>query len=69
MKLSEMKDWVNKLPEEFMDFSVVNGEYGTIDDEIYYRVDKPITTMTVDIETKEILILNDTNEEVIPGEE
>jgi hypothetical protein len=28
MKLKELKDWLNSLPEEFDDYSCVNGEEG-----------------------------------------
>jgi len=64
MILQELKDWINKLPDEFLEFSVVNGEYGELDGEFTYRVDKPVTALTVDTETKEIVILNDTQEEI-----
>jgi hypothetical protein len=57
MTLRELKTWLDKLPEEFLDFSVVNGEVGYM-----YRIDKPITTLTVDEENKEIVILNDSQE-------
>ena len=33
MKLSELKEFINSLPEEMNDFTVVNGEYGFIDPE------------------------------------
>ena len=56
MKLSELKEWVNKLPEEFADFEVVNGEVGVLDGEYWYRLDKPVTTLTVDVENKEIIV-------------
>jgi hypothetical protein len=62
MKLKELKDWLDTLPDEFLEYSVVNGEVGIIDDEYHYRVDKPVTTLTVDEENKEIIILNDTQE-------
>jgi hypothetical protein len=64
MILQELKDWINKLPDEFLEFSVVNGEYGELDGEFKYRVDKPVTALTVDTETKEIVILNETAEEI-----
>jgi hypothetical protein len=62
MKLIELKTWVNNLPEEFMDFSIVNGEVGIIDGEHMYRLDKPITTLLVDEVEKQIIILNDSQE-------
>ena len=62
MTLKELKTWLDKLPEEFLDFNVVNGEIGMLDDQYMYRVDKPVTTLTVDEENKEIVILNDSQE-------
>ena len=62
MTLKELKDWLNTLPDEFLEYTVVNGEVGIIDDEYHYRLDKPVTTLTVDEENKEIIILNDTQE-------
>lgn len=59
MTLKELKDWVNKLPEEFMEFTVVNGEEGKLDDQYWYRLDKPIVTMLVNEEDKEVVFLND----------
>ena len=62
MKLHELKNWINNLPEEFSDFDVVNGEVGMIDEQFMYRLDKPVTTLTVDQENKEVIILNDSQE-------
>lgn len=62
MTLRELKTWLDKLPEEFLDFSVVNGEVGMLDGEYMYRLDKPVTTLTVDEENKEVVILNDSQE-------
>lgn len=64
MILKEMKEWLNSLPEEFNEYTVVNGEIGMLDNQYHYRVDKPITTMTVDEQTKEVVFLNDTEEPV-----
>lgn len=62
MKLHELKNWINNLPEEFSDFDVVNGEVGMIDEQFMYRLDKPVTTLTVDQDNKEVIILNDSQE-------
>ena len=64
MKLRDVKEWLEELPEEFLDFSVCNGEYATSEGEIYYRVDKPIITFDVDEKTKEVLFLHQTQDEV-----
>ena len=68
MTLKELKDWVTNLPEKFNEYIVVNGEYGSLDGEYMYRVDKPVTTLTVDEDTKEIVILNDMESE-LPSDE
>ena len=51
MKLSELKEFINSLPAEMDDFTVVNGEYGFMDPEneegFIYRVDKPVLAIIV----------------------
>jgi hypothetical protein len=71
MTLKYLKDWVNSLPEEFDEYPVVNGEASIMGDDIVYRVDKPIMSLDVDEETKEILLLHQLPEEinVILGED
>ena len=68
MKLLEIKNWIESLPKEFLDYETVNGVFGELikKDEITYRLDKPITAMTVDEENKEIVFFND--EIVSPNE-
>ena len=63
MLLKELKTWINNLPEKFDEYSVVNGEYGELDGEFFYRLDKPVTVLTVDEEHKEIIVLNDKSED------
>ena len=60
MKLFELKNWLNTLPEEFMEYDVVNAEEGLFgaEDSTYYRLDKPVTALNVNMDTKEVLILN-----------
>lgn len=63
MKLREVKEWIDGLPEEFLEYDSVNAEGGVLTDdgEMLYRLDKPITTLNVNENTKEILFLNDFN--------
>jgi len=69
MTLRELKDWVNSLSDEFLEYSVVNGEINTLNSDcIKYRIDKPVTTLTIDKDTKEIIILNDVVPEKINSE-
>lgn len=74
MTLREIKEWINGIPEKYLDFNVINGEYGKLGDENYYRLDKPITLLNVDVENKEVLFLNESDitpeeieKELIPG--
>jgi hypothetical protein len=64
MTIKDLRNFLNKLPSEFDDFGVVNGEVGTLDSEYYYRVDKPVVQISVDEETEEFLVLHQTKEEV-----
>lgn len=66
MTLQELKDWVNGLPEDFLEYQIVHAEIVKLDDanldeedDYTVRLDKPITALTVDEENKEILIMND----------
>ena len=63
MTLKELKDWVKNLPESFDEYEVMNAEYHQTDEEYMYRLDKPVTMLTVSESTKEILILNYEEEE------
>ena len=64
MKLREIKEWIESLPDEFLEFNSFNAELGEIEDTNYtYRLDKEIMTLVVDEETKEILFLNDAPKE------
>lgn len=63
MTLKELKEWVNGLPENFDEYSVFNAEYTKVEDEYFYRHDKPVTMLTVSQTTNEILILNEVYDE------
>ena len=68
MTLTELKNFIARLPEEMNDFQVVNGEVGFIETEdgesFNYRVDKPIIFLYVDEETSEICLFHQTQEDV-----
>ncbi len=59
MTLSELKDWINSLPEDFNNFQVMNGGEMIKEDIYLYRIDNPIMTCVVDKESKQIIFLND----------
>ena len=60
MKLKEFKEWIETLPNEFLEFDVVNGELGILNEEkeLIYLLDKPVSALTVDEDNKDIVILN-----------
>lgn len=64
MNLSELKEWVNTLPEEFDSFEIVNGEIGMLGEEYHYRADKPIIACTIDDSTKEIIFMHKVESEL-----
>ena len=79
MTLEELKKFLNSLPERFDTYGIVNGEVGTVpsedgkedeEGEVVYRCDKPIVTLYVDENTKEVCFFHQTDKEVteIAGE-
>lgn len=67
MTITELKNFLDILPEEFNDYGVVNGEVGKINeddpDDYHYRIDKPILSIIVDEKTKELCLLHQSEEE------
>ena len=60
MNIGELKTFIDNLPEEFSEFNIVNAEMGEdTQSEFTYRLDKPVTTVAVDEENRELLILNE----------
>jgi hypothetical protein len=68
MTLNELKKFVNGLPEEMGEWSVVNGEVGYLDpsddDSMVYRLDKPIIVLFVDESSQEICLFHQTQDDV-----
>ena len=62
--IRELKTFLNKLPEKFDDFGMVNGEVTGLVDEFYARVDKPIIHLEIDEENGEFLLLHQSEEEL-----
>jgi hypothetical protein len=59
MKLKELKEFVNRLPDTFNDYEVENAEYtGSNGDDVMYRLDKPVVAIYVREDTKELLLMN-----------
>ncbi len=77
MTLAELLKFLNGLPEEFKSYGIVNGEVGIIKnsevegkEDMVYRCDKPIISLYVDEQSKEVCFFHQTQEEVteIAGE-
>ena len=62
MKLKDIKEWVNSLPKEFLEFAVCSSEEGELTEDTSYRLDKPVISLAVDEENKEILFFNEAKE-------
>jgi len=63
--IKELKSFLNSLPEHMDEFEMVNGEVSELTETGYYaRVDKPIIHIEIDEETREFLLLNQSQEEV-----
>jgi hypothetical protein len=63
--IKELKDFLSILPEYMDNFEMVNGEVSPlIEGQYYARVDKPIIHLEIDEETKEFLLLHQSEEEI-----
>ena len=60
MTLKELKEFVNRLPDTFNDYEVENAEYtgGSSEEDVAYRLDKPVVAIYVREDTKEVLLMN-----------
>lgn len=63
MKIKELIDFLKTLPEEFMDYTIVNGEEALFEGELRYRIDKPVVAVLIDEETKELVLLHQLQKE------
>jgi hypothetical protein len=63
MKLSELKDWLSKIPDEFSDYEIYTGGEKKEEDNYFYKVYIPVTTCLVDKETQLVLFLSEDREE------
>jgi hypothetical protein len=67
MKLKELKDWMNGLPEECDEYEVILAQIGKIDEEYWFREDEPVIALNIDKENSEVLIMRgseQTDEEI-----
>jgi hypothetical protein len=64
MTILELKNFLNSLPINFDTFTIVNGEVSTLGENYYVRIDKPVVHLEIDENSKELLILHQTEEEL-----
>jgi hypothetical protein len=69
MNIKELKEFLATLPEEFDNYILVNGEYGTPTEPmegkgIYFKLDKPIMRIFVNETDKALCLLNQSDEEI-----
>lgn len=68
MKLKDLKEFIKDLPKEFDEYDIVNGEVGQLiddaEDNLVFRVDKPIIALYVDEKSNEICFFHQTQEDV-----
>ena len=59
MTIKELKEFINRLPDTMNDYEVENAEYtGSNDEDVMYRLDKPVVAIYVREDTKELLLMN-----------
>jgi hypothetical protein len=64
--IKELKMFLGRLPEHMDEFEMVNGEVSELTETGYYaRVDKPIIHLEIDEKTGELLLLHQSEEEII----
>ncbi len=64
LKIKELKEFLNNLPEKFDDFGVINGEFNESDGDVYYRVERPVINVMVDENTEDLCLLHQSIEEI-----
>lgn len=65
MKLSELKTWIESLPQELQEnLDVVVAREGQLDEEFSYRLDAPIIELAVDENSNEALIYIKNDKEI-----
>ena len=59
MELRRLKQWIDSLPENYLDYEVVNATIiNESNDDFNVRIDNIVSVLSIDEETKEILIMN-----------
>lgn len=59
MKISQLKEWINTLTDDVMDYDVVTASIiDETDDEFSIQFDNFVTVISVDDENKHVLLIN-----------
>jgi len=58
MKISELKEWVNKLPEEVMDAVVVIRDLKEVEENKFGHKDDPVASIFVDTQNNRLAFMN-----------
>lgn len=61
MTLRDVREWIDTLPKNFLEFKVVKNieqEKFGFNGQNFYRLDKPLVSLNVNEYTKEILVMN-----------
>ena len=65
MRLAEVKEYINSIPEEMDDFNVVNGEFGlATDGNTFIMTNNEVMTIYVDEKNGEVQFLHQTDKDV-----
>lgn len=59
MNLGDLKHWIDDLPEEFLEYSVVFSTFKKLDELYTARMDSPVNIANVDEDNKEIILCYD----------
>jgi hypothetical protein len=58
MKISELKEWINKLPEEVMDAVIVIRDLKEVEENKFGHKDEPIASIFVDTQNNRLAFMN-----------
>lgn len=65
MTLKEAKNFLNSIPDEMLEFNIVNGEFGlATDGNTFIMTNNEVITIYVDEKNKEIQFLHQTDKDV-----
>ena len=66
MTIKDLEEFLSALPREISSYKLSNGEEGGFDEDHYFRIDSPITSIYIDEKSKTMVFCNE-EEEGGPG--